>query len=54
MDKIEDFQKKRNIEGVIKIAANSTIEKLKKYYTYTDTLVYNISTGMFIFFIILC
>ena len=54
MDKIEDFQKKRNIEGVIKIAANSAIEKLKKYYAYTDTLVYNVSTGMFIFFIILC
>ncbi len=54
MDKIEDFQKKRNIKGVIKIITNNAIEKLKKYYAYTDTLVYNVSTGIFIFFIILC
>ena len=47
MDKIEDFQKKRNINEVIKIAANSAIEKLKKYYKYMDTFVYTVSISMF-------
>jgi hypothetical protein len=38
---------KKNIDNVIKIAANSAMEKLKKYYTYTDALVYTVSTGKF-------
>jgi predicted transcriptional regulator len=48
MDKIEDFKKKRNLNEIIKIAASSVIDKLKKYYKYTDALVYTVSTGMFI------
>jgi hypothetical protein len=46
MDKIKDLQKK-NIDNIIKIAANSAMEKLKKYYSYTDALVYTVSTGKF-------
>ena len=38
---------KKNIDNVIKIAANSAMEKLKKYYSYTDALVYTVSTGKF-------
>lgn len=48
MDKIEDFQKK-NINEVIKTAAISAMDKLKKYYKYTDALVYTVSTSMFFF-----
>ena len=47
MDKIEDFQKDRNIDEIIKGAAVSSMEKLKKYYKNTDALVYTISTSMF-------
>ena len=47
MDKIEDFQKDRNINEIIKGAAVSFMEKLKKYYKNTDALVYTISTSMF-------
>ena len=52
MDRIEDFQKNQNIDEVVKIAANHTIEKLKKYYRQTDALVYTISTSKFAFIII--
>ncbi|RGB33474.1 hypothetical protein C1646_611985, partial [Rhizophagus diaphanus] len=44
MDKIEDFQKNQDIKEAIKIAANSAMQKLKKYYKHTDALVYTIST----------
>ena len=47
MDKIEDFQKDRDIDEIIKAVAVSSIEKLKKYYKHTDALVYTISTSMF-------
>ena len=47
MDKIEDFQKDRDIDEIIKAAAVSSMEKLKKYYKHTDALVYTISTSMF-------
>ncbi|GBC50994.2 ribonuclease H-like domain-containing protein [Rhizophagus irregularis DAOM 181602=DAOM 197198] len=43
MDKIEDFQNS-DIKDVIKTAAIKAINKLKKYYQYTDALVYSIST----------
>lgn len=49
MDKIEDFQK-RDVKEVVKTAAGSAIDKLKKYYKKTDALVYTISTSMFNFF----
>lgn len=49
MNKIEDFQKK-NVNNIIKVAANSAMDKLKKYYKYTDALVYTVSTSMFLFF----
>ena len=52
MDKIEDF-KKKDVKEVIKIAATSAMDKLKKYYKKTDALVYTVSTSMFTFFIIL-
>jgi hypothetical protein len=47
MDKIEEFDKKRNINEIVKIAAKNAMEKLKKYYKYTDALVYTISTSTF-------
>lgn len=49
MDKIEVFQNESNISDVIQIAAGSTMEKLMKYYAYTDALVYTVSTSMFTF-----
>lgn len=50
MDKIEDFQRDRNINENVKIAANYAMDKLKKYYKHTDALVYTVSTSKFIFF----
>ena len=50
MDKIEDFQKDRNVDEIVKIAANYAMEKLKKYYKHTDALVYTVSTSKFTFF----
>ena len=47
MDKIEDFQKNQDIKEAIKIAANSAMQKLKKYYKHMDALVYTISTSMY-------
>ena len=52
MDKIEDFQKKNDTNVVIKTAANSAMEKLKKYYKITDALVYTVSTSIYIFYLI--
>jgi len=49
MDRIEDFQKTRNINEAVKIAANHAMEKLKKYYKHTDALVYTVSTSKFTF-----
>jgi hypothetical protein len=49
MDKIEDFQNS-DINDAIKTAAMKAMEKLKKYYYYTNALVYTISTSMFHFF----
>ncbi|CAB4495821.1 unnamed protein product [Rhizophagus irregularis] len=44
MDKIEDFDKEANIDEIIKKAACNAMEKLKKYYQYTDGIIYTIST----------
>lgn len=52
MDRIEDFQR-RNVNEVIKIAANNAMDKLKKYYKNTDALVYTVSTSMFLFLFII-
>jgi hypothetical protein len=52
MDKIEDFQKQNDTNVVIKTAANSAMEKLKKYYKTTDALVYTVSTSIYIFYLI--
>lgn len=52
MDRIEDFQKKNVTNVVIKTAANSAMEKLKKYYKTTDALVYTVSTSIYIFYLI--
>jgi hypothetical protein len=53
MDKIEVFKNKTNISDVITTAAGSAMEKLKKYYAYTDALVYTVSTGIFTFLFML-
>ena len=51
MDKIEDFDKE-NVDTTVKKAANKAMEKLKKYYQYTDRKIYTISTSILsIFFI---
>lgn len=45
MDKIEDFDKEANIDEIVKKAACNAMEKLKKYYQYTDGIIYTISTS---------
>jgi len=51
IDKIEDFDKE-NVNATVKEAADKAMEKLKKYYKYTDGRVYTISTSIpSIFFI---
>lgn len=49
MDEIEDLQT-TNTNQVVKIAAKNAMEKIKKYYHYTSALVYNVSTGKFLYF----
>ncbi|CAB4421604.1 unnamed protein product [Rhizophagus irregularis] len=44
IDKIEDFDKEANIDEIVKKAACNAMEKLKKYYQYTDGIIYTIST----------
>ncbi|GES78260.1 ribonuclease H-like domain-containing protein [Rhizophagus clarus] len=44
MNKIEDFDKEAGIDEIVKQAACNAIEKLKKYYQYTDGMIYTIST----------
>ncbi|GBB87872.1 hypothetical protein RclHR1_14370003 [Rhizophagus clarus] len=44
IDKIEDFNKEIGIDEIVKQAARNAIEKLKKYYQYTDGMIYTIST----------
>ncbi|CAB4387224.1 unnamed protein product [Rhizophagus irregularis] len=44
MDKIEDFDKEANIDEIVKKAACNAMEKLKKYYQYTDGIIYTIFT----------
>ena len=53
MDKIEDFQKDWNINEIIKIASHHAIDKLKKYYKHTDSLVYTVYNSKFTFFFII-
>ena len=49
MDKIEDLQKTRTVNELVRTAAIYAMEKLKKYYKHTDALVYTISTSKFTF-----
>ncbi|PKB96376.1 hypothetical protein RhiirA5_263021, partial [Rhizophagus irregularis] len=44
MDKIEDFDKEAGIDEIVKQAARNAMKKLKKYYQYTDGMIYTIST----------
>ncbi|GES80463.1 ribonuclease H-like domain-containing protein [Rhizophagus clarus] len=44
MDKIKDFDKKIGIDEIVKQEARNAMEKLKKYYQYTDGMIYTIST----------
>ena len=53
MDIIEDYQQNDNVEEIIKTAANKAMDKLKKYYRYTEVIVYTVSTSMY-FFLYLC
>ncbi|CAB4475832.1 unnamed protein product [Rhizophagus irregularis] len=45
MDKIKDFDKEANIDEIVKKAACNAMEKLKKYYQYTDGIIYIISNN---------
>ena len=56
MDKIEEFNKTKNINEIIKRAGLNAMGKLKKYYRYTDGMAYTVSTGIlhiFLYFNIL-
>ena len=52
MDKIEDFDKE-NVNATVKEAADKAMEKLKKYYEYTEGRIYTISTSIFIYILTL-
>jgi uncharacterized alpha/beta hydrolase family protein len=54
MNEIKDLQSDDNTNIIIKAAAKNAMEKLKKYYQFTYAIVYNVSTGMLIFFLYLC
>jgi len=49
MDEVENFQDNANIKAEVKDAALKAMEKLKKYYKYTDALPYTVTTSMFLF-----
>ena len=46
MDEIEKFQDVEHIQTEVKIAALQAMEKLKKYYSYTDALPYTVTTSI--------
>lgn len=50
MDEIEKFQDLNDLKDEVKNAALQAMEKLKKYYKYTDALPYTITTSMLHFF----
>ena len=52
MNEIKDFQSDDNTNSIIKAAVMNAMEKLKKYYQFTYAIVYNVSTGVLIFFFI--
>lgn len=52
MNEIEDLRSNDNTNSIIKAAAKKAMEKLKKYYQFTYAIVYNVSTGVLIFFYI--
>ena len=52
MNEIEDLRSNDNTNSIIKAAAMNAMEKLKKYYRFTYAIVYNVSTGVLIFFYI--
>ncbi len=57
MDEIEKFQDVEHIQTEVKIAALQAMEKLKKYYSYTDALPYTVTTSIqffdFFYFILI-
>jgi hypothetical protein len=53
MDEIEKFQDSVNLRIEVKDAALQAMEKLKKYYKYTYSLPYTITTSKLQFFFIL-
>ena len=46
MDEIEKFQDVEHIQTEVKIAVLQAMEKLKKYYSYTDALPYTVTTSI--------
>src|SRR6266542_3541066 len=44
INEIENFQDDANIKIEVKTAALQAMEKLKKYYKYTDALPYTVTT----------
>jgi len=50
MDEIEKFQDIENLQIEVKVAASKAMEKLKKYYSYTDALPYTVATSILQFF----
>jgi hypothetical protein len=52
MNEIKDLRSNDNTNSIIKAAAMNAMEKLKKYYQFTYAIVYNVSTGVLIFFYI--
>ena len=46
MDEIEKFQDVEHIQTEVKIATLQVMEKLKKYYSYTDALPYTVTTSI--------
>lgn len=53
MNEIEDLRSNDNTNSIIKAAAMNAMEKLRKYYQFTYAIVYNVSTGVLIFFLYL-
>ena len=57
MDEIEKFQDVEHIQTEVKIAALQAMEKLKKYYSYTDALPYTVTISIqfliFFYFILI-
>jgi hypothetical protein len=52
IDALEDLTE--SVDGNLQIAVEAAVEKLKKYYKWTDSSVYTLGTSAFFFFLLLC